>query len=86
MQIKMFPYPSWVMRCEKIQAINLNEKSPIWISILHFRDQRKVLDLRVWRDNQPTNIGIFLTHRLCLELLPIMERFLSGEDLTDPIE
>ena len=78
-----FRYPSGVLQYQKIKMLNINEKSPIWVTILYFDDHKSLLDLRMWRNNRPTAMGVFMTHRLCLELLPLIDRFLAGENLID---
>ena len=78
-----FKYPSGLQRCQRIKKINENENAPIWVSILYFDTHKILIDLRMWRNGQPTAMGVFMSHRMCLELLPLIDRFLAGENLID---
>ena len=76
-----YHYPKWVSSVEKVKQINTNYEKQLWVSLLK-TPGKTFFDIRVHVNNQPTFIGVFLTHDAALELITILDKFLAG-DLTN---
>ena len=81
----MFKYPDYVLNVERGQKINRSARSPVYISLLKIDDQKNVyeyvLDLRIWRDDQPTACGVFIRGpRTAEKCIKALEEYISKCD------
>ena len=76
-------YPKWVESVQKVKQINADANNQIWVSLLR-SDRRPVLDVRMWINGLPTRCGVYLTFKSADELIYLLDKYLTGEDLTDP--
>ena len=78
-----YKYPNWIMSAQRIERINNAELAPLYVSVLTLSENKKLLDIRIWKDDRPTGRGVFVTQASGMKLIDLLDSFLAGEDLTD---
>ena len=72
-----YKYPEYISEIGEKHQLNRNKDRQLLATYLTADDGKDILDIRVWKDGNPTLIGVFIYEGMANRLLLCLEKFIK---------
>ncbi len=73
----IYKYPEYISEIGKKHQLNRNKGRQLYATYLVTDDGKDILDIRVWKDGNPTLIGVFIYESMANRLLLCLQEFIK---------